>query len=273
MKIKLDLHVHTNGSFDSSSSLVDMLKAAKKRGLSGIAVANHNRITDIAAELKNAPQELRDMIVISACEYSTDKGHVLAYFLDEDIAKGLERTNGWYSFEQVCRRAKSANTPIFFAHPFAPQIEKSQEEILMVDGYEAYNARIMHSRIKDANQKAQQLAKRLDKPFTAGSDAHFANEVGYAYWECELSDEILKTGSKAVEDEIRTQLLAGNGKIYGGVASPLSRPKSQWIRLKSFNKKRRIYKVIPRYVRAVFQSLKPIKEPEFIDMSKSEKEV
>ena len=48
MRHAFDLHLHTHYSADACGSPEDMIEAAKQRGLSGIAVTDHNTCDAIA---------------------------------------------------------------------------------------------------------------------------------------------------------------------------------------------------------------------------------
>lgn len=255
MNIKLDLHVHTNASFDSLATKEDAITTAKKKGIFGIAITDHDKVSK---------SEITDgVLVIGGAEYSTDIGHLLVYFLDRDISEGLTRNNkNRLPWKPLIERAHEAGAITFWAHPYAPFMQKPEEAYLLADGIECYNARIVHSRVKNCNENAQKKCREHNKAFSAGSDGHFPEEIGAAYFCCEIGnkdktpDELLK--------EIKMSILSKNGSIYGGTASPVYRAKSQWLRLKSLDRKNRWYTVIPRYIRAVLQGFKGTIAPEKI---------
>ena len=257
MLIKLDLHVHTDASADSPSSLRDMLAAAKQKGLSGIAVTDHDRVSE--------SKKTDGMFVIGGCEYTTDAGHLLVYFLKEDIAAGLPKNDkNQVPWHAIIERAHRAGALSFWAHPYAPVIERPMESFLLADGIEAYNARIEHTRVKNCNEKAQMKCRALQKPFSAGSDAHYPEEVGCAYWQCELDVDGKTTAE--LNSMLREALLSKKGKIYGGTAKAVYRAKSQWLRLHRLNQRGTLCTVIPRYIRAALQSLRKDREPKEINV-------
>lgn len=257
MLIKLDLHVHTDASADSPAPLRDMLAAAGKKGLSGIAVTDHDHVSKSS--------QADGLFVIGACEYTTDAGHLLVYFLKEDIAADLPRNDkNQLPWRAMIERAHRAGALAFWAHPYAPAIERPKEAFLLADGIEAYNARIQHTRVKGCNEKAQMKCRALQKPFSAGSDAHYPEEVGSAYWQCELDVEG-KTDAE-LHSMLREALLMKKGRIYGGTAKALYRAKSQWLRLHRLDKRGTLLSVIPRYIRALLQSLKKDRKPKEIDV-------
>ena len=81
--MKFDLHVHSNCSIDGFSSPDMIIRSAIKRGLSGIAVTDHNTGAGVLTVSLKAPE---GFIVIPGVEYSTDYGHILALFTSLDMA-------------------------------------------------------------------------------------------------------------------------------------------------------------------------------------------
>jgi len=208
--MKFDLHVHTTFSSDSILETKDIYDAAKKKGLSGIAVTNHDVFEKV---------ESRDGVyVIPACEVSTDAGHMLVYFLKSDICKDLVRNEkGVFSFYEVVSKAHAEGAVVFAAHPFSPEIERTPEVWDELDGVELFNSRIVHSRIFDANERALSLCRERKLAFSAGSDAHSKEEIGAAFWECELSEEDVKKPD--FEERLKELLLSGKGKAFAGYSS------------------------------------------------------
>lgn len=259
MLIKLDMHVHSENSFDSDAKLSDILCEAKKKGLSGVAIADHDFFTQ-----HEIPEEFADMIIIPACEYSTDMGHTLVYFLSGDIAKNLKRdVHGRVSFNLLCERAHENDALVFLAHPFAPYFERPESVYRNADGFEAYNARIEHSRTDKPNEKAQSLVIEYNRAFSAGSDAHFPEEVGFAYWQAEVDD------SADIMAEIKAALKSGGGEIFGGKASPTFRVKSQRLRMKARGIKFPSIRLLPRRLRA-FMHRNSVSKPTKINFMKDE---
>ena len=58
MGLKIDFHVHTCYSCDSSITLKEVVVFAKKRGLDGVAVTDHNTVKG-ALKLKT-----RDLLIV-----------------------------------------------------------------------------------------------------------------------------------------------------------------------------------------------------------------
>ena len=79
MKLKFDMHVHTNLSSDSNMDLKDAVHAAKNKGLDGLFITNHDFVQGLQGYAKE------EFYLMTGCEYSTDAGHILVYFIDEDV--------------------------------------------------------------------------------------------------------------------------------------------------------------------------------------------
>ena len=81
-----DLHCHSRGSFDCLSDPKDLVKAASDRGLTHLAITDHDRI-DVAIEARDlAPAGLT---VIVGEEVKTLEGDLICLFLEQAIPPGL----------------------------------------------------------------------------------------------------------------------------------------------------------------------------------------
>ena len=81
-----DLHTHSKGSFDSLASPKDMVKAAADRGLTHLAITDHDRI-DVAQEARALSQTA--VTVIVGEEVKTRDGDLICLFLERAIPPGL----------------------------------------------------------------------------------------------------------------------------------------------------------------------------------------
>jgi predicted metal-dependent phosphoesterase TrpH len=193
-----DLHMHTYHSKDGFQSPYNLFKVMDKKGLRGVAPTEHWR----AATLKVI--ERNGKFIIPACEFkSTNYGEVIGLFLTEHIEN---RT-----FEEIAEDIHDQNGLVILPHPMDPlrkqtAIRKGLPEDLIikhVDLIEGINSRCI---IQLFNTRAQQLAKRLNKPMTAGSDGHSIFEMGHA-----------KTWLQDIEtaDDIYNELKSGRTQISG----------------------------------------------------------
>lgn len=225
--MKFDLHVHSCHSIDSTAEFEKIYAAAKRRGLSGIAICDHNTFT--------VPPACDDLLIIPACEYSTTAGHMLTFFLKEPLEASLRKNaTGRFDWREIVDAAHAQGAIVFLAHPYAPKVERDREVWQAVDGIEVFNARIEHSRIRNANRDAQSTCILLDKPFSAGGDAHFPGELGKTYWECDVEPTL---------SAVKMALLSKSGRVFGETASPFYRFKSQCIK----SCKLKQYHLIPKH--------------------------
>ena len=169
----VDLHCHSRGSFDCLSAPKDIVKAASERGLTHLAITDHDRI-DVALEARDlAPAGLT---VIVGEEVKTRDGDLICLFLERPIPPGL-------SAAETIAAAREQGGLVGIPHPF----DRMRGSILrdaamaslapLVDWVETYNARI----VGHGNDDAAGFAAEHGLPGIAVSDAHSIMEIGVAY--------------------------------------------------------------------------------------------
>ena len=199
---KADLHMHTHYSMDSLSKPSEILAAAAMKGLSAIAITDHNEIAGAFETHKLASDERFPIQVIIGEEVSTDKGDLLVYFLKRKIGRG--------KLADVLKEVKKQNAVCSAAHPYdfirhGINLEALPPAALSkIDAIEAFNARIT---VPSHNGKALAFAKQAAKPILAGSDAHHPSEVGTA---CVEFEGVKKLDAKS--------LLSAPRKILGNLS-------------------------------------------------------
>lgn len=161
--MKVDFHIHTHHSYDSLMKPEKIIKVAKKRGLDGVVICDHNTVKG-GLEAKRANKD-KNFTVIVGAEIATDAGDITGIFLTKEIES---RT-----FEEVVKEIRAQNGKVILDHPYKAH-DLSKIELSKIDFVEGYNSRLD---MKD-NQKAIDLAKNHNKPFIAGSDAHLYKEIG-----------------------------------------------------------------------------------------------
>jgi predicted metal-dependent phosphoesterase TrpH len=85
--MKLDLHVHTKYSADGIVEPIDYIKFARKSGLDGFAITDHNEVKG-AAKTYELAKKNKDLIIIRGIEVSSDQGHILGYGITEWCCSG-----------------------------------------------------------------------------------------------------------------------------------------------------------------------------------------
>lgn len=160
--MKIDFHTHTHHSYDSVMKPEKILRLAKKRGLNGIVICDHNTIKGGLEAQKINKDE--DFLVIVAAEIATNGGDVTGLFLHKEIESR--------DFHDVVQEIRSQNGKILLNHPYKGH-DLSKIDLSEVDFIEGYNSRLS---IED-NNKAIKLAKENNIQILAGSDAHLYNEI------------------------------------------------------------------------------------------------
>ncbi len=197
--MKFDLHIHSCYSGDSESAPEDIVKTAKKRGLDGLAILDHNSLEGN----RKAAEFSSDLIIIPGIEVSTPDGHVIGLGLQEEIGKQP-------SISEAITTVNEHGALAVAAHPYRFASGIGEKKILKHewDGIEGMNGRGWAVR----NRQAQALADRLDLPVTGGSDSHRLKTVGKAYttlddaahWEDVIQK--IKKGESAVGGKSRTPI-------------------------------------------------------------------
>ena len=161
--MKVDLHIHSCFSPDSYSKPKNIIEAAKKKGLSGIAVTDHYTIKGGLEALK-ANQDPNFQVIVGM-EAKTDCGDLIGLFLTKELVshKALE------VIDEIHAQGGIAVLP----HPLRSH-ELTEEILKKVDAIEVFNAGTK----PEQNEQAIELAKKYAKPMLCGSDAHFLSEVG-----------------------------------------------------------------------------------------------
>lgn len=168
MQVKADLHVHTTYSRDSVITPKDLVFYAKKRGLTAVAVTDHNQVE---GALKIAKQT--DFLIIPGTEVSSLNGHIVGLNVNELIPRDL-------SADETVDRIHDAGGTAIACHPFALFKGSVGKHVTgKFDVVEAINASAFP--FGRATRQAHLLAERLKLPKVAGTDAHYGPVIGQAY--------------------------------------------------------------------------------------------
>lgn len=173
----VDLHVHTSASFDSIASPESVVRAAASRGLTHLAITDHDRIDGAIAAREIARRTVPELTVIVGQEVKTTGGDLIAAFLERPISSGLPPA-------EAIAEIRAQGGLVGIPHPYDRFRSSLLTDELMtaiaplVDWVEVHNARIM---VGDGNQRAVTFARTHGLPGVAVSDAHSAMEIGVAY--------------------------------------------------------------------------------------------
>jgi len=194
--MKYDLHIHSKYSSDGILELKKITKIAIKNGLQGIAITDHNTIKGGFEAKKYATKDFKIFI---GSEISTERGDVIGLFLSEEI-----KSNDFY---RVISEIKDQNGIIIIPHPFDESrhlaLHPTDKDRKYIDCIEGFNSRCIAQKY---NNKAIEFGKKYKIPITAGSDAHFANEIGNA-------------GIITDSEDLREAILKNEIRIFGKQSS------------------------------------------------------
>jgi hypothetical protein len=153
------------------------VRAAAARGLTHLAVTDHDRIDGALEAARIARTEAPGLTVIVGQEVKTTDGDLVCVFLERTIPGGL-------SAAAAIAETRAQGGLVGIPHPFdrfrgsiltSPALDHLAAD---VDWVEAHNARVM---VGNGNEKAAAFARERGLPGVAVSDAHSVMEVGVAY--------------------------------------------------------------------------------------------
>ena len=193
-----------------------MARAAAERGLTHLAITDHDRVDGALAARDAAPDGLT---VIIGQEVRTTTGDLIALYLERPIPPGLTPA-------EAAGRIRDQNGLVGLAHPFdrfragagRRGWETELEALIpLLDFVEIWNARLFAG---GGNQQAADFAAQNNLPGVAVSDAHTVLEVGVAYTVLEGPIE----GAEDLRSALRTaQLVTARGSRLVRVAMPFTK--------------------------------------------------
>jgi hypothetical protein len=208
----VDLHCHTAYSFDSLSDPLKVAAAAARRGLTHLAITDHDRIDGALRARDRAPEGLT---VIVGEEVRSAEGDLVALWIEVPIPGGLPASE---TIARIHAQGGLAGVP----HPFdrfrgsAARAGGARLAALAptVDYVEAFNARVPYGA---ANERAAAFAREHGLPGVAVSDAHTILEVGIAYTilpgpistSAELRHALAEAGTEALVTQRASFLVRG----------------------------------------------------------------
>ncbi len=163
---KAELHVHSNFS-DGKDGVRKIIEVAISKGIEVLSITDHDTVQGSLEALDIVREENIEIHIIPGVEITTDSGHLLAYGIMEEVDPKM-------SMEETCNFVKKLGGLTFLAHPFDLFRKGSVRlsDFKVVDGVEVYNAK------NPFNFLAAYFARKYSKPGIAGSDAHYARDVG-----------------------------------------------------------------------------------------------
>lgn len=206
MKLRADFHSHSHYSKDSLLNPRTFIDRCVARGVTCIAVTDHNEIEGAFVIRRLALETNAPLKVLIGEEVKTAEGEIIGLFLHEKIARDM-------SPEDTVKAIHEQGGLAVIPHPYDifrrsvltdEAIERVKHDVDAIEGFNCRNILAKH------DEKARNLAADVSKPFTLGTDSHSPWELGGA--QLELDD------FETPEDLLR--VLPG-GRIIGHRSLPM----------------------------------------------------
>jgi hypothetical protein len=170
--IDVDLHMHTDHSYDCETPVEVLLAAAKEAGLGAIAVTDHNEISG-ALEAREKAKAAGVKVIVGEEVKTAEQGEVIGLFIEEKIPRGL-------SMAETVAEIKRQGGVVYVPHPFdrmhaVPDYEHLPAILDEIDAIEVFNPRVA---IGAFNEEAVRFAAKYRIVAGAGSDSHVAQGLG-----------------------------------------------------------------------------------------------
>lgn len=182
--IHADLHIHTKYSADATinpKTLIDQLYTHPT--IKAIAITDHNT-TEGYHHAKQLAQAYPDILIIPATEITTTQGDII-------ILGTAELPPKPWTPQNITDHAKQNNAITIAAHPYRTYGLGDNTKNYQIDAIETLNG----ASTPQTNKMAETLAKTLNLPEVAGSDAHNTDELWTVYTEIQAplnTNDILK---------------------------------------------------------------------------------
>lgn len=166
----IDMHIHEKrNSKDSHQYLEEIVKEAKKIGLDGICITDHESM-GLKSFAKKYSKEV-DFPIFVGAEYLTKEGDILAFGIDKLPKQML------LSAQEFIDYVNQKGGVAIAAHPFRNNNRGLGENLRKVKGLHGVEV-LNGSTSMIGNLKALDLCKELGLTATGASDAHHIGALG-----------------------------------------------------------------------------------------------
>jgi Glycosyltransferase Family 4/PHP domain len=170
--IEVDLHMHTDHSYDCATPVEVLLDTAREEGLGAIAVTDHNEISG-ALEAREKAAEFGVKVIVGEEVKTATEGEVIGLFLERKIPRGL-------TLRETIAEIRAQGGVVYVPHPFdrmhsVPDYEHLLPNLDEIDAIEVFNPRVA---ISAFNDEAARFAAKYRIVAGAGSDSHVAQGLG-----------------------------------------------------------------------------------------------
>lgn len=171
----IDTHCHTKHSYDNWLEPADLIRRARALGLDGIVVTEHYSYEASAPVETTAREE--GFLVLRGVEIATDRGHLLAYGVQDDSWNVWGRDT-YLPIIEVIERVLALGGICVPAHPYrqvgVASLLDGIYALRHIAAVETHNG----NNSDNYNRLAAAAAERLRLPALGGSDCHRVAAVG-----------------------------------------------------------------------------------------------
>lgn len=166
----IDLHNHTEQSYDGFTSESQIINACMMRGINAIAITEH----DMPCKLSHDRFKESGIDLISGCEYTTNLGaHIIGLFVSSGLPSG-------YSRHQIIDHIKKQGGLVVMPHPWKSDsgymaVHEEDNLIFEFDFIEALNGGWNSASFME---KIKLLSDSYGLIMIASSDSHKGCQVG-----------------------------------------------------------------------------------------------
>lgn len=198
MELRIDLHLHTTLSQDSTVTLEDAIEGCRRHGLDGFAATNH----DVLTRIPESALEDSGLIILPGIEIKAEGIHIGAFEIDEliegnlSLGETIDRVHDKGGFAVICHAHSVLGT-------WLNREDVAEAGFDLVEVANAYQ--FPYWMMVGLNRR---LSRRLGLPETGGSDSHIPGTVGRAYTVLEAEER----STEGVLDALRKGRCRGEGR-------------------------------------------------------------
>jgi len=198
MELRIDLHLHTTLSQDSTVTLEDAIGGCQRLGLDGFAATNHDVLTGIP----ESAQVDSGLIILPGIEIKAEGIHIGAFDINEliegnlGLGETIDRIHDQGGFAVICHAHSVLGTWLNRRNI----VEAGFDLVEVSNAYQ-----FPYGMMVEMNRS---LARRLRLPETGGSDSHIPGTVGRAYTVLEAEER----STEGVLDALRKGRCRGEGR-------------------------------------------------------------
>jgi predicted metal-dependent phosphoesterase TrpH len=200
LNLKLDLHTHSSYS-DGLGDPQDLLECARKKGLDGLAITDHNTLEGYF----KAKEYAGNLLLVPGYEVETEAGHILVLGL-EMLPPNVENIR----YNELIQWVRSHEGLTVLAHPAISRLHMDKWMRSPPDAVEVLNASYP---LDYFVKRGLKISERVGVAAVGGSDAHSTLAVGNAY-------TVVEAPNANVVDIVRA-IKNGHVQFEGGL-SPIS---------------------------------------------------